>query len=114
MNEINWSDFESQYWSPEKGKSYEVVLSNWRQETRSYDDGKTEKPVIVFDVLRVDKQAYAPGVKLFATGAQSFAYYAQAIIERAISREEATISVILDYDRDKKYHLLDLLRVRGQ
>ena len=114
MSNINWAEFESMYWSPEKGKSYEVRLSNWRQETRSYDDGKSEKPVIVFDVLGVDKQAYPPGAKLFATSAQSFAYYAQTIVERAESKGETTITILLDYDKEKKYHVLDLRRVRGE
>lgn len=114
MAKIQWNLFESLYWSPEKGKSYDLVLSNWRQETRSYDDGKTEKPVILFDVLKIDNEEYPAGKKLFATSAASFAEYARPIIERAEAEGREQVAVILTYDREKKYHVLDLLKVRGK
>ena len=113
MQAINWRDFESKYWSPEKGKSHEVLLSNWRQETRSYDDGKTEKPVIVFDVIRVDNESFV-SPKLFATGAVSFATAVKPIIETAEHDGKESILIMMDFSTDKKYRFVDLRKLRGE
>lgn len=112
-NKIDWKLFESQYWSPEKGKPYEVVLANWRMERRSYDDEKTEKPVLVFDVLKVDLTEYALGEKLFVTGALSFATPVKPIILAAEARGETAINLYVEFGKDKQYKVIDLKKVRG-
>lgn len=106
--QINWADFASPYWSPERGEQYRVVLAYWRQETRSYDDGKTEKPVIVFDVLKVDGEEYAQGQRKFVTGAASFADEVKPIITAAAREGKDAIHVLLKYSNDKRYTVVDL------
>lgn len=109
---IDWALFESQYWSPEQGAGYELVLANWRMEYRSYDDDKTEKPVIIFDVLRVDKKEYPVGRKLFVTGASSFAEPARPIIERSEQEGRNTVNIYIEYTKGKQYRVMDMSRVR--
>ena len=114
FSKIDWPLFESRYWRPEKGKSHEVVLANWRQKFESFDNEKTEKPVIVFDVLNIDGEEIAANPKLFSTGAHSFAEKARPIIERAEQEGKRAIKVYLEYTDDKRYNLFDLERLRGK
>lgn len=106
-NNINWAEFASPYWRPTTGDQHRVVLAYWRQEARSYDD-KTEKAVLVFDVLKVDGEEYAQGQRIFVTSACSFAEQVRPIITRAEQRGEKAIHIILRYDKDKQYTLVDL------
>lgn len=108
MSKIHWPDFENKYFSPEKGQQYRLVLAYWRQESRSYDDGKTQKPVIVFDVLKIDGEEYRQGQKQFATGAASFAEEAKSIIEKAERAGKDAINIVLKYSNEKRYSVVDL------
>lgn len=112
MSKINWEDFESPYWSPEREKSYDVVLTNWRQEWKSFDEEKTKKPVLSFDVLKIDNEEFPIGKYVFSTGARSFANYAREIIEEAEKRNCKAINIYLEYGKDKKYRVVDLEKVR--
>ena len=113
MTEINWKDFESQYWSPEKGKGYELVLANWRQEWKTFEDEKSEKPVLTFDVLKIGDEEIKIGEKVFSTGAKSFAGSVKNIILKAEQRGNTAINVYLEYGSDNKYRVLNLLDVRS-
>ena len=113
MVSINWSLFESKFWSPNKGEGYNLVLANWRQEIKSFDDGKTEKPVIVFDILKIGEEELSLGSKTFVTAAASFAEDARPIIEAAESRGERAINVYLEYSKDKRYRVLDMKLIKG-
>lgn len=108
MEEIDWSAFASPYWRPTTGEQHRLVLAYWRQETRSYDDDKTEKPVLVFDVLKVDGEEFAQGQRIFVTGASSFAEAIRPVITKAELRKEKAVNVIIRYDKDKKYTVIDL------
>ena len=110
---INWKEFESPYWSPERGKCYDVVLSKWRQDVTSWDDGKTSKPVIVFDVLKVDEEEFNPP-KQFSTGAVSFASQIRTVIERAEREGKLAVLVYLEYTDEKRYIIRDLSKYRGE
>ena len=109
---IDWKLFESPYWSPERGVLYPVVLANWRMEFRSYDDEKTEKPVIVFDVLRIDAEEYPLGRKVFVTGASSFAEQMKPILFSAEEKGKNTVEVYLEYGKDKQYRVMDMNAAR--
>ena len=110
-NNIDWAAFASPYWRPTTGEQHRVVLAYWRQESRVFDKDKTdktEKLVLVFDVLKVDGEEFAQGQRQFVTAAVSFAQAVRPIIERALSRNEEAIHIGLTYDKEKKYSLFDL------
>lgn len=109
---IKWDDFENRYWSPEKDIGYNLVLTNWRQEKRSYDDGKTEKNVLVFDIIKLDNVELAAKPLQFVTSAASFATPVRPIIEAATARAETVIEIYLEYSKDKKYRVLDMNKVK--
>jgi len=109
---IPWLELEGEYWSPEKGQQYKLVLAFWRAEKRSYDEGKTEKTVIVFDVLKVDNHEIIEGQRKFVTGAQSFASEVRPIIEKAERNNKQAIHVLLKYSKEKRYSLWDLSEVQ--
>lgn len=106
--EIPWEEFQGKYWSPEKGEQYKLVLAYWRPEKKSYDDGKTERTVITFDVLKVDNKEYLIGQKLFSTSAVSFADEVRPIIERALKNNKDAIHIVMKYSKEKRYTLWDL------
>jgi len=107
-NEIDWAAFASPYWRPTTDEQHKLVLYGWRQESKSYDDGKTQKPVLIFDVLKVDGEEFAIGKRRFVTGASSFAEQVRPMIVQAIARNEQVIHILLRYDKDKHYSLMDL------
>lgn len=111
--EIDWKLFESRFWTPEKGVNYKVVLANWRMEMKSFDEDKTTKPCLVFDVLKIDDEEYAPGTKEFSTTAVSFADKIRPIIHDAETRGKKAVLVSMEYTRDKRYYVIDLEKAYG-
>lgn len=108
MSNINWDSFNIGLWSPEKEVEYEMILGFWKQETRSYDDNKTQKPVLVFDVLKVNGEEFAQGKKQFVTGASSFTQAVKPMIIQAEATEKQAIAVNLKYSKDKRYTVTSL------
>ena len=109
---IDFEKFKSKYWKPTQGCGHNVMLTNWHEETRAYE-GETGKPVMVFEVLKVDNVDYDPGAKIFVTSAASFAEGIQPIIERAEDSGKTGVEVYIEYGRDNQYLVADLALVRG-
>lgn len=106
---IDFGLFDSKYVSFSNGDQLRLCLANWRQEMRSYDEDKTSKPVLVFDVFAVGRDEYPKGEKLFVTGARSFVRGVKPLIERAEAENRKQIHVIVKY-QDKTYTVVDIDR----
>lgn len=109
---IDWALFESKYWRPEEGQTHYVTVAGWRMSHQTFDDSKTEKPILVFEVLEVDNRKYNPP-KLFTTGSLGFAEQIKPIIEKAEHEGRISVTLYMEYTKEKKYRLMDIDRVRG-
>lgn len=104
---IDWSFWESQsaYWKPKKGKQYRVVLSKWRQGVSDFGGQSEPKPVVIFDVLKVDKEEYADKPLTWSTASRTLVLGLQEAIRKAEQAGKEAIEVLLRKEEDGRYTL---------
>lgn len=103
---IDYTRFESKYWTPDENQLHELVFAvpGWMEEKTF--EGKP-KVVMCFSVLEADKKKYLPGEKIFTTGASSFAEQYKDIEADALANEQQDVEIRLLYD-GRKYTVVPL------
>lgn len=108
-SKIDWNLFKGKFWKPEKGSEHRVVLGNWGMQYSDFGGSEPEaKPVIVFDVLKIDGEEVVTDPLTFSTASKEFAAKIQPIIKRAESAGRSAISVALRRTDKGNYEVFDL------
>jgi len=111
---IDWDVFKTRYFTPEKGRAYELVLANWGMKDVSFDDGKTVKKMIECDVLKIDGEEFPVTQKVFRTASPRFAVAFKPIAEAAEARGHLAVEVYLERTMENHYIVRDLGKMRGK
>lgn len=108
--DIDWNAFQSKYLKMENGRQYDLVLSNWRFERKTFGaQEQNPKPTLVFDVLKVNDIEYTIAPLEWSTASPSLAWELKAIIERAENHGKIAISVRIKRTLEGKYFLIDMM-----
>ena len=92
---IDWRLFESTFWRPPEGQWVNVVLTNWRVESHKFMDSNGPKNLLCFDVLKIDREEYPIGEKVFSTGSPTVAQKLRPYIELAERNGVKAFTVML-------------------
>lgn len=112
-----WKELtESEYWRPEEGTQYNVVMTGWRFERRAYqeygrDDPSSEKrPTIVMNVVEINGEAQDPPKEFSSSNKALNRLLYQAVV---LSEQQGRTYVKLRLFRiDKRnYNVVDLANV---
>lgn len=112
MTEIDWDKFQSRFYRIEPGTQAKIVLKNWRQEERTFQDSKTPRTALVFDVDRDEKQTFIPP-KEWSTTSPTLAEEFKPLIEKAEANGRDELIVILKRTTDKRYIVIDISEDRA-
>jgi hypothetical protein len=106
MNMPDWKHYESKYWSPTGDEQHQVTMKYQGEELRSFDESKTEKWVMLFDVFKVGETEFNPP-KIFSSGAQTFAHQIRPLMEEA-NKKDSMLSIFMCYrKKHKEYSVID-------
>lgn len=98
MGKIDWTEFEGNYVALEADTAKTLVLTNWRQETKTFQDD--ENVAVVFDVVEEDgKNVWEENAKnrrQFSSSSRRLVRKIKPIIQKAEedNREKLKISVM--------------------
>lgn len=99
------------FWKPTIGVSHQIIFGSRRIKTikfKNKDGSDHEKKVLEIDILNIDGKVYNPFVS-FSSGNYYFLQQMRPIIERADSKNQAIVSIILLNTADRKYVVSELL-----
>jgi len=108
-NEINWERFQNKYFKLEEGEQKKVLLSNWRQENKSFEDSEKTRTALVFDVIRINNEVLEVPLE-WSTTSGSLALEFKKLIINANEQNKKVIYILLKKITSKKYVIVDLSR----
>ena len=106
---IDWDQFQSPFFRVAPGDEHKVVLTNWRQEHRTFGE-QTQNPrlALVFDVIRVDGTEHTVKPLEWCTTSPGLAQEFKPMIVKAEAKKKDAIYCVMKRDANKRYSVFDL------
>ena len=108
-NIIDWDAFKMQqkYFKLEIGEQDEIVITNWRQESKTFQDNENERLSLVFDVIKIGSIECVKNPLEYSTTSFKLIETFHKAINDAESKGKTALLVWIKREAENKYIVID-------